>query len=72
MTPTPPASRTSGTASLDLEKAMAHPNAKLNLEKVRRIRQNRHGKTARQLADEHGVHFRTIEKIRAFQTWSSV
>lgn len=51
---------------------MAHPNAKLKPEQVSSIRQNRYGRTARQLADEYGVHFRTIEKIRAFETWRAL
>ena len=48
---------------------MAHPNAKLKPEQVRAIRMNRHGKTAKALAAEYGVHYRTIEKVRSYETW---
>lgn len=49
----------------------ALPQARLTREKVAAIRENRRGKTARQLAEEFGVHFRTIEKVRAYETWSA-
>ncbi len=48
------------------------PHAKLDEAKVDAIRVNRHGRTAAQLAAEHGVHIRTIEKIRHWQTWRHV
>lgn len=48
------------------------PHARLTPEKVRAIRINRHGKTAKELATEHGVHYRTIEKVRAGETWTHV
>ena len=48
------------------------PHARLNPEKVREIRANVRGMTARQLAEAHGVHYRTIEKIRSGETWSHV
>jgi predicted signal transduction protein with EAL and GGDEF domain len=48
------------------------PHAKLTPEKVLQIRANNKGKTAAQLADEFGVHFRTIEKIRSRETWSHI
>lgn len=48
------------------------PHARLTPEKVRAIRENRHGKTAVQLAEEFGVHFRTVEKVRAFESWTHV
>lgn len=50
----------------------SRPNARLTAEKVRAIRQNRNGKTARQLADIYGVHYRTIEKVRHYETWAHV
>lgn len=50
----------------------ALPHAKLTAEKVRHIRENRQGKTARQLAEELGVHFRTVEKVRAYETWGHI
>jgi hypothetical protein len=46
------------------------PQTKLTIEQVQKIRENRKGKTARALAEEFGVHFRTIEKIRAGETWA--
>ena len=48
------------------------PHAKLNEDAVRVIRQNRHGKTAKQLAAEYGVHQRTIDKIRDRRSWSHI
>ena len=47
-------------------------HAKLTDANVRHIKDNRHGKTARQLGDEFGVHHRTIEKIRSGETWGHV
>lgn len=46
--------------------------AKLTAKKVRIIRENRQGKTAKELAAALGVHYRTIEKVRYFQTWVHV
>jgi hypothetical protein len=46
------------------------PHAKLDAAKVKAIRENRQGKTAKQLADEFGVHYRTIEKVRYMETWA--
>jgi len=48
------------------------PQAKLTPEKVTAIRENRHGKTRKQLAAEFGVHYRTIEKIHYGETWGNV
>lgn len=50
----------------------ARPQAKLTPDRVRNIRLNKFGKTAKQLAEEHDVHFRTIEKVRAYLTWGCV
>ena len=44
------------------------PQTKLTPEQVETIKINRYGKTAKQLAADHGVHFRTIEKIRHRET----
>lgn len=49
-----------------------HRRPKLTPEQVRTIRLNRHGKTAKALAAEHNVHYRTIEKVRAYETWGKV
>ena len=46
-----------------------HRPAKLTADQVRQIRINRNGQTAKQLATGYGVHWRTVEKIRAFETW---
>lgn len=46
------------------------PHARLTPEAVREIRENRQGLTAAQLAAQYGVHHRTIEKVRAYETWS--
>lgn len=48
------------------------PHAKLNPEKVREIKINRKGETAKQMAARHGVPYRTIEKIRSGETWKFV
>jgi len=48
------------------------PQTKLTEEQVKEIRENRKGKIARELADQFHVHIRTIEKIRAFQTWKHI
>lgn len=50
----------------------ALPHAKLTPERVRAIRSNPRGLTARQLAEEHKVHYRTIEKVRHYETWCHV
>ena len=51
----------------------ALPHARLNPEKVRQIRiYTEQGKTARWLADLFGVHYRTIQKIRHYETWRNV
>lgn len=46
----------------------ALPQSKLNPAIVRQIREN-DGWTSRQWADHLGVHFRTVEKVRAWETW---
>ena len=48
------------------------PHAKLTEQCVIAIRQNVSGKTAKQLAEEFGVHYRTIEKVRSYETWSHI
>ena len=50
----------------------ALPHARLDPIKVRAIRANVKGKTARQQAEEFGVHYRTIEKVRYYETWGHV
>jgi len=48
------------------------PNARLNPERVRLIRVNRYGHTTKQLAEMYGVHYRTIEKVQYYETWSHI
>ena len=47
-------------------------NAKLNKSKVSWIRSNHDGLTAKAQAVILGVHYRTIEKVRHFETWIHV
>lgn len=46
--------------------------AKLNADKVKWIRANAEGNTAKQQADILGVHYRTVEKVKHYETWSHV
>ena len=46
------------------------PQTKLTTEQVKEARE--YNKTAKQLAAEFGCHYRTIEKIRAYETWRHV
>ena len=49
-----------------------HRRPKLTEDNVRAIRSTHagvNGRTAKQLASDYGVHFRTIEKIRSGETW---
>lgn len=50
----------------------ALPQSRLNADAVKEIRANVRGKTAKALAAEYGVHYRTIEKVQYFETWSHV
>lgn len=50
----------------------ALPHAKLTADDLRTIRAAGLSKTARQLAEEFGVHHRTVEKIRSYETWRHV
>jgi hypothetical protein len=47
-------------------------NAKLNPDRVRQIRENRYGWTTKRFAKEFGCHYRTIEKVQYFETWTHV
>jgi hypothetical protein len=47
-------------------------NAVLNENVVRWIRRNRHGFTAKLQAALIGCHWRTVEKVRALETWVHV
>lgn len=46
-----------------------HRRPKLTPCQVDDIRKAGYRKTARQLAEQYGVHFRTIEKVRHYETW---
>ena len=46
-----------------------YKSAVLNAEKVRWIRRNDEGLTAKDQAAMLGVHYRTVEKVRHFETW---
>lgn len=46
-----------------------HRRPKLSESQVQEIRENRHGMSARELGEAYGVHHRTIEKIRYFESW---
>ena len=48
------------------------PNAKLCAKRVKEIRENRHGLSAKALAQLYGCHYQTIEKVRHFETWIHV
>ena len=48
------------------------PHAKLTPTKVKAIRANRKGLTLKELAEIHGLHYRTIEKIHYRETWIHV
>jgi hypothetical protein len=54
------------------KRGTALPHARLDEDAVRAIRANVEGLTARQLAERFGVHFRTIEKVRACESWGHV
>ena len=46
------------------------PNAVLNADRVRLIRSGQH--TRKQLAAMFGCHYRTIEKVRHYETWTHI
>ncbi len=48
------------------------PHARLDAEKVKTIRRNMRGETAKQLAEKFGVHIRTIDKVRDGKSWAGV
>ena len=45
-------------------------HARLTEQDVIAIRRNVRGQTAKHLAESFGVHFRTIEKVRAYESWA--
>lgn len=48
------------------------PQSRLTPDQVVEIRENRRGMTAWQQAEKYGVHIRTIEKVRRYETWTHV
>lgn len=57
---------------------MAAPNnpsrhaAKLSECQVREIRAAGYRMSARALGEKYGVHYRTVEKIRAYESWANL
>jgi len=49
-----------------------HRPCKLSAGQVAEIRANRYGLTAKRLAEQYGVHIRTIENIRSYWSWRHV
>ena len=47
-----------------------HRRPKLTEDAVRVIRANRPAMSAKKAAERYGVHYRTIEKVRAYETWT--
>ena len=60
------------TAILIARRGLDLPQSKLTPDLVREIRINRQGLTARRQAEKYGVHHRTIEKVRHYETWRHV
>ena len=60
------------TALFTARRGLDLPQSRLTPDLVREIRINRHGLTARDQAQKYGVHHRTIEKVRYFETWRHV
>lgn len=54
------------------QRGEARHNARLTEDSVRWIRRNRHGFTAKLQAALLGVHYRTVQKVRYFETWGHV
>lgn len=50
----------------------SQPSAKLDEAKVRHIRTRLRHRTHNDVAAMYGVHKRTIEKLRSFETWTHV
>jgi len=46
--------------------------SRLNPDVVRWIRTNREGLTLKQMASRLGVHYRTVEKVHYYETWTHV
>lgn len=59
-------------AKADAKRGSELAHAKLSEQDVIAILRNVRGQTAKQLAEHFGVHFRTIEKVRAYETWAHV
>lgn len=46
--------------------------SKLDSVKVNWIRENKDGHTAKKQAEILGVHYRTVEKVRYYETWTHI
>lgn len=51
---------------------MRHHKAVLDADRVRAIRQNRSGKSYRQLAEQYRVHINTVKRAAWGITWKNV
>ena len=60
------------TAVFTARRGLDLPQSKLTPDLVREIRINKQGLTARDQAEKYGVHHRTIEKVRYFETWRHI
>lgn len=60
------------TAAFMARRGLDLPQSKLTPDLVREIRINKQGLTARDQAEKYGVHHRTIEKVRYFETWRHI
>jgi len=61
-----------GMALLFAKRGNELPHARLNEDSVRAIRRNESGLIAKQMARQYQVHYRSIEKIRYYETWRHV
>jgi len=50
----------------------SRPNAVMSPEKVRYIRKNPQGKSSKKLAEMLGCHYRTVQKVQYFETWTHI
>ena len=61
-----------GGALESARRGNALPHARLTPALVKEIRANRQGLTARKWADRLHIHYRTVEKVRHYETWIQV
>lgn len=51
-------------------RGISRPNAVMTPDRVRHIRDS--SETAKKLAEEFGCHYRTVEKVRQYETWTHI